>query len=44
MKRVLFAKGLLTIMLLALLAVPGCSEQEESESTDATVSKTRGRR
>jgi hypothetical protein len=39
MKRALFAKGLLTIMLLALLAVPGCSEKEESESTAATVSK-----
>jgi TolA-binding protein len=35
----MFAKGLLTIMLLAVLAVPGCSEKEKSESMAATVSK-----
>ena len=39
MKRALFVKGLLAIMLLALLAVPGCSKKEEPKSAAPGVSK-----
>ena len=39
MKRAMFEKGLLIIMLLALVAVPGCSEKEKPQSKAASVSK-----
>ena len=40
MKNVMFASGLLAIMLLlALGALPGCGEKEETQSKPATVSK-----
>ena len=40
MKSVMFVNGLLVIMLLlALGALPGCGEKEQTESKSATVSK-----
>jgi DNA-binding transcriptional regulator GbsR (MarR family) len=40
MKRIIFVRGILAIMLLlALGALPGCGEKEQSESKSATVSK-----
>ena len=35
----MFEKGLLIIMLLALVAMPGCSEKEKPQSKAASVSK-----
>ena len=40
MKRLMYARGLLAIMLLlALGALPGCGEKEQTQSKPATVSK-----
>ena len=40
MKKIMFVRGLLAItLLLALVALPGCSEKEESQGKPATVSK-----
>ena len=40
MKSVMFVRGLLAIMLLlAIWALPGCGEKEQTESKSATVSK-----
>jgi hypothetical protein len=40
MKSVMFVRGLLAIMLLvALRALPGCSEKEQTQSEPTTVSK-----
>jgi len=40
MKSVMFVRGLLAIMLLlALGAIPGCGEKEQTQSKSATVSK-----
>ena len=39
MKKALFEKGLLIIILLALVAVQGCGEKEKPQSKAATMSK-----
>ncbi|MEJ2037460.1 MAG: hypothetical protein P8X55_00815 [Desulfosarcinaceae bacterium] len=39
MKRALFGKGLLIIMLLALVVVQGCGEKEKPQGKAATMSK-----
>ncbi len=38
MKKEILVKGLLTIMVLALMAVPGCGKKEESGNKTAAVS------
>jgi len=40
MKRVMFVRGLLvTVLLLALVALPGCGDNEQTQGKPATVSK-----
>lgn len=39
MKKALFEKGLLIIILLALVSVQGCGEKEKPQSKSATISK-----
>jgi chromosome segregation ATPase len=40
MKKVMFARGLMAVaLLIALGAVPGCGEKDQSQSKPATVSK-----